>query len=172
MLESSTSWHNWLSLARLQAKTMTNIDFIQIEQKGQVQQIIDEQPPKRLYYSEDGSSVVGRKKIDVIVGTSQGSDRIFGRKNNDILINNGGVSNAKGNAGADTFVLKLGGRMCIRDFRPEDGDTLVIPSDDYYFTRKKGHLVLVCEEQVVAKFNGGSDDFLQFNTEYPLVDID
>ena len=66
---------------------------------------------------------------------------------------------SKGNAGADTFVLKLGGRMCIRDFRPEDGDTLLSPSDDYYFTRKKGHLVLYCEDTVVAKLNGGSNDF-------------
>ena len=64
-----------------------------------------------------------------------------------------------GNAGADTFVLKLGGRMCTRGFRSEDGDTLLIPSDNYCFARKKGYLVLYCEDTVVAKFNGGSDDF-------------
>ena len=64
-----------------------------------------------------------------------------------------------GNAGADTFVLKLGGRMCIRDFRPEDGDTLLIPSNNYCFARKKGYLVLYCEDTVVAKFDGSSDDF-------------
>ena len=66
---------------------------------------------------------------------------------------------SKGNAGADTFVLKLGGRMCIRDLRPEDGDTLLVPSDNYYFAMKKGYLVLCCEDTVIAKFNGGSDDF-------------
>ena len=66
---------------------------------------------------------------------------------------------SEGNAGADTFVLKLGGHMCVRDFRPEDGDTLLIPSDDYYFARKKGHLILYCEDTVVAKFDGSSDAF-------------
>tara|TARA_B100001057_G_scaffold299339_1_gene299488 strand:+ start:359 stop:616 length:258 start_codon:yes stop_codon:yes gene_type:complete len=64
-----------------------------------------------------------------------------------------------GNAGADNFVLKLVGRMCIRYFYSEDGDTLLIPSDNYYFARKKGCLVLYCEDTVVAKSNGGSDDF-------------
>ena len=66
---------------------------------------------------------------------------------------------SRGNAGADTFVLKLGGHMCIRDFRPEDGDTLLIPSNDYCFARKKGYLVLYCDDTVVAKFDGSSDDF-------------
>ena len=64
-----------------------------------------------------------------------------------------------GNAGADTFALKLGGRMCIRGFRSEDGDTLLIPSDNYYFARKKEYLVLYCEDMVVAKFNVGYDGF-------------
>jgi len=138
----------------------TGYDFIDIEQEGQVQQIIDNQPPFRLFYSEEGSRVNGRKRKDVIVGTSQGIDKILGRKSDDILINNGGVTNTKGNSGADTFVLKLGGRMCIRDFNPEEGDTLLVPSDDYYFARKKGNLVLYCEDMVVARFNGGSNDFI------------
>ena len=136
------------------------IDFIDVEQEGQVQQIIDEQPPKRLLHSDDiGYRVDGGKRADVIIGASEGTCKIYGKKEDDILISGGGVTNAKGNAGADTFILKSGGRMCIRDFRPEDGDTLLIPSDDYYFARKKGHLVLYCEDTVIAKFNGGSDDF-------------
>ncbi len=64
-----------------------------------------------------------------------------------------------GNAGADTFVLRSGGRVCIRDFRSEDGDTLIILSHNYYFARKKGCLVLYCKDTVMAKFNCGSDDF-------------
>ena len=135
----------------------TGYNFIDIEQEGQVQQIIDNQPPFRLFYSENG--IKGGKRTDVIVGTSQGIDLILGRKGDDILINNGGVTNTKGNSGADTFVLKLGGRMCIRDFDPEEGDTLLVPSDDYYFARKKGNLVLYSEDLVVAKFSG--DDFIE-----------
>ena len=143
-----------------------NLDFIDIEQEGQVQQIIDEQPPSRLLYAEHGSSTQGRKRTDVIIGTNEGTCKIYGKKGDDMLISSsGGVTNAKGNSGADTFVLNTGGRMCIRDFRPEEGDILLLPSDDYCFDRKKGHLVLYCDDVVVAKFNGGSDDFIDINIE-------
>tara|TARA_A100001015_G_C14410152_1_gene488840 strand:+ start:219 stop:488 length:270 start_codon:yes stop_codon:yes gene_type:complete len=57
-----------------------NLDFIDIEQEGQVQQIIDEQPPSRLLYAEDCSWTQGRKRTDVIIGTSEGTCKIYGKK--------------------------------------------------------------------------------------------
>ena len=49
--------------------------------------------------------------------------------------------------------------MCIRGFRLEDADTLLIPSGNYYFARKKVYLVFYCEDTIAAQFNGGYDDF-------------
>ena len=67
-----------------------NLDFIDIEQEGQVQQIIDEQLPSRLLYAEDGSSIHGSKRTDVIIGTSEGTCKIYGKKGDDMLISSSG----------------------------------------------------------------------------------
>ena len=57
------------------------VDFIDVEQEGQVQQVIDGQPPKRLLYSDDiGYRVDGGKRTNVIIGASEGICKIYGKK--------------------------------------------------------------------------------------------
>ena len=113
---------------------------------------------------EDGDKVEGSKRTDVIVGNSTGTGLAIGEKGDDFIINNGGTLDTRGKIGADTFVLSTEGRTCIRDFRPEEGDVLVIPEgSDYEFgSRRKNpnRLVLRIDGKVAATFNGGSDDFL------------
>lgn len=69
--------------------------------------------------------IVGTKGDDALAGKA-GDDVIKGRAGDDILMADGGLDILKGGKGADTFVIPADGFTFIKDFKPEQGDKVIV----------------------------------------------
>ena len=102
------------------------------------------------------NKLVGGMFDDEIIGGSK-NDILQGRRGDDYIIGGGGSNKVRGGAGADTFELRFGGRMVIRDYDPEEGDVITLPiyssyEDMEWKQKRNGKYILYCEDQLVAKF--------------------
>ncbi len=89
--------------------------------------------------SGDDDTIVGTESDDEIHG-QDGDDWILGREGNDILVGGRGTDILFGGPGADQFVIDFISDLPdeIDDFRPEEGDTLLLrfeydPQSDFKF---------------------------------------